>query len=255
MLFNMLTYNYMRGELYMENKRNNIYIVIFFITTIIASCLAVYFAIAGSSETEKLRAEVKELNSQNDKPSENSQVIEDNTQKQEQELVSQKIDASNCLNNEKSSDYNEFIGINKNVYGLSCFLGNSNEVILMLDMNYFNDYFPGVSSETEMKNWNLNFDKNVVNFAIGSFGRTNESDMLFFIMEDGTVEYMPIITAIKNNSIKSYGKLEGVSDIVDIKCITESVPNGEGWTTTAAFNKSGKFYDLDNILSKMNVLQ
>ena len=34
-------------------------------------------------------------------------------------------------------------------------------------------------------------------------------------MEDGTVEYMPLAYAIKNNDFRSYGKLEGVENVVD----------------------------------------
>ena len=69
----------------MENKRKNIYIVIFVITTIIASCVAVYFGIMGKKETEKLQAKVDELNSVNSDLDKNSQVVE------QQEKVVEKV--------------------------------------------------------------------------------------------------------------------------------------------------------------------
>ena len=116
-------------------------------------------------------------------------------------------------------------------------------------------YFPGLSNETGIKEGDINFNKKVVDMAECGFGQSIDNETLFFIMEDGTVEYMPIATAVKNNSIKSYGKLEGVNDIISIKNVSAGAPNGGGWVTTIAFNKDGKFYDLDYVLRKMNVLQ
>ncbi len=246
----------------MENKRKNIYITIFVITTIIASCLAVYFAITKNNETEKLQAKVDELTSQNNELNENSQVVENNVTTQEKvvEKVVEKygrfnVNASNCLNNTNGHVYSDRIGFDRTVYGLNCNYTNDKEVTISLDMKDFNMYFPNISSETGTKEWKVNFSKKVVDIVAGGFGQAAGNETIFFIMEDGTVEYMPLATAVKNNSIKSYGKLEGVNDIISIKTVSAGAPNGGGWVTTIAFNKDGKFYDLDYVLRKMNVLQ
>ena len=56
----------------MENKRKNIYIVIFVITTIIASCVAVYFGIVEPKQNEELKQEINELSKKN-----NTSVVEE----------------------------------------------------------------------------------------------------------------------------------------------------------------------------------
>ena len=77
--------------------------------------------------------------------------------------------------------------------------------------------------------------------------------MLYFLMEDGTVEYMPIHKALKSQEFKSYGKLENVSNIVEIatgmaQANVDGSGNGPGWNTVFAINYDGDYYDIGDIV-------
>ena len=59
--------------------------------------------------------------------------------------------------------------------------------------------------------YTLSFSKNVVDilaaYATNSIG---SSGVFFFLMEDGTVEYLPIYKALSEKSVKSYGAIKDV---------------------------------------------
>lgn len=70
--------------------------------------------------------------------------------------------------------------------------------------------------------------------------------ILFFLMEDGSVEYMHIIKALNEKEYKSYGKLNGVEDVVEI---IEASTNRNGMCPVA-IKQDGSFYDLSKLINK-----
>ena len=68
------------------------------------------------------------------------------------------------------------------------------------------------------------FDKKITQVLIDGSGQDVSSMAILYLMEDGTVEYVPLLKDINDNwgqqdntkKVNSYGKLDGVSDIVSL---------------------------------------
>lgn len=88
----------------------------------------------------------------------------------------------------------------------------------------------------------------IVDLKIGSFGHLAENATVLFLMDDGTVEYIPLKTALRNGDIRSYGKLDGVDGVVRLSSV---VTGGcTGYATVIAQKANGDFYDLVKIVEK-----
>lgn len=97
------------------------------------------------------------------------------------------------------------------------------------------------SDRTNMKSSQITFDKKVVDLFFGGMGQTVTHDTLFILLEDGTVEYIPIVHMFNHiqAEVVSYGKIKGVEDVVKF-----SLANTTGAVTTLAIKGDGTFYDL-----------
>ena len=91
-----------------------------------------------------------------------------------------------------------------------------------------------------------NFTKDIVDIYLGGFGQDASNDTLLFLMNDGTVEYVPIRLALSTNNqaISSYGSLPSVSNVV--KFYTAQVSSG--YATVLAQRSDGTYYDLSQVL-------
>ncbi len=95
----------------------------------------------------------------------------------------------------------------------------------------------------------ITFDKEVADVYFGGWGQMSGGESLFFLMKDGTVEYMPFIRALTNNDVRSYGKIDGVDGVVKLQMASVSyadMPGGH--VTTLAVKNDGTFYDIAQIL-------
>ena len=97
------------------------------------------------------------------------------------------------------------------------------------------------STRNDMTSSKINFDKKIVDVFFGGMGQSSSGDTLFILLEDGTVEYIPIVHMFNHvqAEVVSYGKINGVSDIT--KFTLSSTSSG---VTTLAIKKDGTFYDL-----------
>ena len=256
----------------MESKRKNVYIALFVITTIIAGCVAVYFGIMGYKEKDKvqnLQAQITELENQENnneeinKEENNNSDNQTNTESSNEKIVEKVVekysmfnfDASNCINraSEGKAIYSKLLSENYEYYGIVCNVSN-NVVNLRVDMNKFNRIFLGTPNDgtVDDKEYKIdNFDGEIADIYLGNFGQAAGYEILFFLMKDGTVEYMPLRKIAQTGEFKSYGKIKNVTNIVSIQTASSGVPNGGGWVTTVAFNNEGKFYDLKESLEDM----
>ena len=94
--------------------------------------------------------------------------------------------------------------------------------------------------------------KKVQNVYNAKAAQTEFANCILFLMEDGTVEYMPLGYAIKNDDFRSYGKIDGVENVVDI--VTAQTGTGEpasGYLTTLLIQKDGTAYDISEQLRKI----
>lgn len=93
----------------------------------------------------------------------------------------------------------------------------------------------------------INTSGPVVDLLNGDFGDGCGSDTLLLLIEDGTVEYVPIRKAVaKEGTIQTYGKVPGVEDVV--KLYTATHMGLYSSRRLVAQRADGDYYDLTTIL-------
>lgn len=105
-------------------------------------------------------------------------------------------------------------------------------------------------SNTGFQSIDISLSGQVTDVFIARFGQAAGDETVLFLMEDGTVEYLPIYTAIKNNDFRSYGKipeLEGIVKFYTGNAIAANAMTGAGYQTLAQ-RADGKFYELYTLL-------
>ena len=116
--------------------------------------------------------------------------------------------------------------------------------------------------QEEIKPLDLNkcINGQIKDVYVGITGQDAMGITLFYLMEDGTVEYTPMFNFKTDsqgnsyyemnykteNSFTSSGKINTVTDV--IKIYTVSATNGTGWSTTIGAKKDGSFYDLGSLI-------
>lgn len=87
----------------------------------------------------------------------------------------------------------------------------------------------------------IKFDKKIIDVFFGGMGQDSSGDTLFILLEDGTVEYIPIVHMFNHvqGAPVSYGKINGVTDVT--KFVLSSTAGG---VTTLAVKSDGSFYDM-----------
>lgn len=93
------------------------------------------------------------------------------------------------------------------------------------------------------------FDKKISQVLIDGPGQDATKSAILYLMEDGTVEYVPILKELNTNwgqpdytkVFNSYGKLDGISDVISL------VPaEAQGYHTVLARKVDGTVIDLYN---------
>ena len=102
---------------------------------------------------------------------------------------------------------------------------------------------------TEQK---VTFNKKVIDVIYTGYGLDISYDTLLYLMEDGTVEYTPILYAASKNDIKSYGQVGSLTNIVKFYTnIEASSKSGVGgYKTTFAQSSDGTIYDIMSMLAE-----
>lgn len=93
----------------------------------------------------------------------------------------------------------------------------------------------------------ISFDRPVVDITIGEHGQYVGGDVLLFLLQDGTVEYMPIVRALENQTFNSFGRLGGLTDIVKFYH-TDAIGDASGYITTLTQKTDGQIIDLQEFL-------
>lgn len=95
----------------------------------------------------------------------------------------------------------------------------------------------------------IEFNQKVNDIFIGGFGQDASGNTILFLMEDGTVQYIPLKKAFltDHDHLKSYGTIEGVANIIKFYNVSASFGQ-TGGVTILAQKKDGTFYDLSTIL-------
>lgn len=92
----------------------------------------------------------------------------------------------------------------------------------------------------------IKFDKKITDIYFGGFGQTADGDTLFILLDDGTVEYIPLVHMFNNaqEHAVSYGKVPGATDVVKFVSAQVSGEKASGYVTTLAIRSDGSFYDM-----------
>lgn len=93
--------------------------------------------------------------------------------------------------------------------------------------------------------------QHVVSVERGLFGNGLGNETILFLMDDGTVEYMPLHRVAEDGVVRSYGKIKGVEDVISLKMVYSS-PGCGGGSTVIAQKANGEFYDLHELLEAQN---
>lgn len=91
----------------------------------------------------------------------------------------------------------------------------------------------------------INFTRNVVDTHMSTFDLDVDYNTIFILLDDGSVEYILIEDAIKNNNIKSYGRVEGLEYVAKFyEGTTCEIDSPSCIKTAFAQTMDGKIYDL-----------
>ena len=157
-------------------------------------------------------------------------------------------------------------------YGLSMKVNNDKTVTLTIDWKIFGK-FSTTGSSGEIKDYIVKgFTKNIKSTFIGDLGQSYNGITLFFIMEDGSVEYTKMFKQAENNNTDgsiyyvlnntildnneyagefiSSGTLSGVNGIIKLYNVDTYSQNASGYRTVIGATKDGSFYDLGSIINK-----
>lgn len=174
---------------------------------------------------------------------------EDNTQHDvesgEDNVVIRELDLSKCLN----TTYNYKNAFDKDVISSLSMSVNSDKrsITLNVDFDQLNSVFTIVNG-TGIKSYQITgFTKNIVSTFVGGVGQSVSGTVLFYLMEDGTVEYTKITELNYDSQTVSKKSVDNANDI--IKLYTADVyADGAGHVSTIGAKSDGSFYDLGEII-------
>ena len=233
----------------------NIVIVVLAVTTIASTSTAIYF---GLNQNKNEEEQTQDVQIQEEEQVQDSQV-QNEEEADKYSRFFKYSDELNVVNKSFTDDSGLYYEIERSAgtLGVSAILQDDNSVLFTLgklegDMSFDVDQYE--------YNPKIEFgDRKIQNVYCLGAGQSGYGNCVLFLMEDGTVEYMPLAYAIKNNDFRSYGKLEGVENVVDI--VTAYIAGGMGagsGHTALVIQKDGTAYDigeqLRNIYSQYTVM-
>lgn len=166
------------------------------------------------------------------------------------------LSSHQCLNSDESLIYNPVVSTNDGIVQVVWDTSNNSGHVSVRwqDVGYY-----GLESEKDRTDYDIDikpFDSNtkVTDVYIQTIGVDSTYATIFYLMEDGTVEYTPLLKALKEGEFRSYGKLDGVEGVVKLYSIGFSLkdfPTGGGITVVAQ-RADGNFYDLRQLIINTN---
>ena len=125
-------------------------------------------------------------------------------------------------------------------------------VSLFLNYNELSEFDPKINKNNNAQQ-EITFDQTVEDIVYAGFGQDATYETILYLLNDGTVEYTPLLKAAEDNNIKSYGKLGNLKDIVKFYKVTASPDSdfGSGQSYLAQ-SKDGSLYDLYPIIQSTN---
>ncbi len=98
----------------------------------------------------------------------------------------------------------------------------------------------------------ITFTQGIKDVYVGGIGQDMSGDIILFLMDDGTVEYIPVYKALSTGGVDgltSYGTLQDLKDVVKFYSVM-AIRNPVGSSVTIlAQTKDGTLYDLAPIIN------
>lgn len=183
-----------------------------------------------------------------------------------QRVTGNSIEYNKVINARKNGSY--WIEKGNRDIPLTIRINSTNDKEATLTINYDSEYIKDVYKEIDesgIKEYAIKFDKNIKEVFIGEGSMTTGAgyETVFYLLEDGTIEYTPIAHALGYDfktykctgkiDIKSYGKVDqSITDVTDIirGGFALDSPYVGGGAITIAKRSDGYWYDLTNFLEK-----
>ncbi len=226
----------------MENKKNNTGFVI-----LITVLVVIVIALIGYIAYDKGVFGKQESTETNDKDVSDGAVIDDkeDTIDDQPSLI---FDSNNCINGSNDTVYSIGTSSNNSLGIFMTIQNNNKEVVVTINPSRYT--IAGLTG-IGIKNYTINnFSKEIVDVAVGEFGQAAGQEALLYLMEDGTVEYTPLLKSLQENSeqLRSFGAIPEVTGVIKFLYGSESYSDGSSGRTTYAQKNDGKFYNLYSIL-------
>ncbi len=175
-----------------------------------------------------------------------TEEIEENTESEGQSY-SLDFDTSNIKNGGESS------------YTLANYSGTINVSIDKTGKVATLSYNKATLSNTYLLNWDLTgveegvlesqtitFNNKVNDVLFSGIGQDRTGDVILFLMEDGTISYIPVYQTLSTNGVEGLTTYQTISNVKDVvKFYTANVTSGTSSSVTVlAQTKDGTLYDL-----------
>ena len=243
----------------MEQKRRSIITLLLLVIIIIVTLLVVYFLINSNKVSKELEDAKNTISTNLSKINELTEKIKANDELAA-ELAKNEVgkfvpfDSTKCLNKEEGMKYSmgtishKFANINL----------RDKKVYIELTEQYKEQFLTEglenplnieIGKEYEVKG----FSKAVVDVGIYDVGHSVNQSVILFLIEDGTVEVLPI-AKIRLDGLKTFGKIKGVEKVVRI---INGKAEGDisSYVSPLAITENGGFYSLSTLLDEQEFLK
>ncbi len=186
------------------------------------------------------------------KDSDKEEKVENNTENEDNTINSLEFNANNINNG------------NTNSYTLANYNGTINITVDETGKNVTLSYNRKTLSDTYLLNWDLTsvedgvmenqtitFNNKISDVVFSGIGQDATGDTILFLMEDGTVAYIPVYQTLTTNGIEGLTSYKTISDLTDVvKFYTANVTSGVSSSVTVlAQTKDGTIYDLEPMIN------
>ncbi len=238
-----------------SNKKGSNIGILICLVIIIALCgyIAYDKGLFGSSNNETNTVNKNELS--NEKEGKEEQSTEEPSKEVEEsskESYRPSFDLSKCLTCD--SNYNYHLASNSGDLAHVQLDDNDHKKVTV---TIYYDAIKNTGNEvktTGSKEYTITFTKNVTDIVYSNYGLDITFGTILYLLEDGTVEYTPVLDAAMKGQIKSYGQVSGLTNIVKFYLNASATSKGEvgAFDTTLAQSSDGTLYDVMTTLTKTN---
>lgn len=245
--------------------KDNKMIIIVIILFIIVIAMGIYIAYDKGVIFSKVEKETKESEKKT-KEKDDEEDVDD----KEDEI--KPLDITNCLNSEKiysnASDVSGDYGLSMNINS------DLKSITLSIDWNKFGPLSNATAWANTVEDLQIiGFNKDVKEAFVGDLGQSSVGITMFFLMSDGTVEYMPMFNRkfdsqnnlyyemnytqeysadnrITGKHFETKGALPNIENVIKLYVTDAAVQNSAGARTTIGAKADGSFYDLGVSISQ-----